>query len=394
MTTRSFSLALIAATFFFVGCVAAFNWAVDPYWYFRTFDIVGFNHVRLHAEANERLVKPALVTRLQPQTVILGNSVAAIGLPPSNPGFTQNGAMTSYNLALPGGTWNEIYCLALYVMRNSDVRRLLIGVSGMHGGKEENCPPDSAFSRPDYAKLLFSRSALSAARNTLRDQDQTPTMTADGNWYYHRFVTDPKILDRTTGVLARLVGRDLCRDIRVREAAFDRRLVQTAPVPKHVGASLRTLIRTARAKRIELVLLFYPKHVVLNEVQRACQGHESHWSELWEVVSIAEQEGDGKLTQVWDFETYVPMNAERVQHRRPGPDALWQELQHFNQAVGAAALDTIYGRKPGYGDRVTADNFQELMTRREAERVQFLISNPWVREDLEGFARRVATSAP
>jgi len=394
MTTRAFSLALIATALFLVGCVAAFNWVVDPYWYFRAFDIVGFNHVRRHAEANERLVKPALVSRLRPQAVILGNSVAEIGLPPSNAGFTQNGALTSYNLALPGGTWNEIYCLALYVMRSTDVRRIVIGVSSVHHeAGDETCPSDSAFRRPDYAKLLFSRSAFAASRETLRDQNQPPTMTADGNWYFHRFIDDPRIHDGATWALARVIRRDLCRNMRFREDALDWSLVRMSPVPKDVGAGLRTLIRTAREKRIELVLLYYPKHVVLNEVQRACQGHESHWNELWAMVSIAEQEGDPQLTQVWDFETYVPTNAERLDGRSPGPDLLWQEAQHFNQAVGAAAMDAIYRGKPGYGDRVTVGNFRELVERREVERVRFLETNPWVREEFETFAGRVATVA-
>ena len=131
MTSRSFSLAVIAATFVLVGCVAAFNWAVDPYWYFRTFDIVGFNHVRRDAEANERLVKPALVTRLRPQAVILGNSVAAIGLPPSNAGFTHNGAMTSYNLAVALGSSRDKE--ARMLIRLSDEHIVLDIVSTQRG---------------------------------------------------------------------------------------------------------------------------------------------------------------------------------------------------------------------------------------------------------------------
>jgi len=392
MTTKAFSLALIAVTLFFLGCVAAFNWIVDPYWYFRAVDIVGFNHVRRHAEANERLVKPAFVGRLRPQAVILGNSVAEIGLPPSNSGFTRNGALTAYNLALPGATWNEIYCLAMYVMRTTDVRRIVIGVSGLSlGADNESCPADSAFSRPDYVKLLFSRAALTASRETLREQGKPPTMTADGNWYFHRFVNDPGIHEEVTQALARIIRRELCRDIRIRNEAANWNLVQTAPVRKDTAASLRTLVRTAREKRVELVLLYYPKHVVLNEVRRACLGAESHWNELWGMVSIVAQEGDPQLTQVWDFETYAPINAERLDGRQPGPDSLWQEAQHFNDAVGAAALDAIYKGSPGYGDQVTVGDFRELVGRREAERIDFLGANPWISNEVESLARRVAT---
>src|SRR4249919_2549563 len=102
MSTKGFSLAFIALTLAILAVVGLFNRIVDPYWYFREVEIVGFNHVKPHAVGNERLVKPALVNKLSPDVVILGNSVAEIGLPPTHRGVTNGGALSAYNLALPG----------------------------------------------------------------------------------------------------------------------------------------------------------------------------------------------------------------------------------------------------------------------------------------------------
>ena len=57
-------------------------------------------------------------------------------------------------------------------------------------------------------------------------------------------------------------------------------------------------------------------------------------------------------------------------------------------------MDAIYFGNAGYGDRVTVSNFDELVARREAERNRFLTENPWLRQDLEIIARRVATTSP
>ena len=188
MTTKVFSLTCVALILLLVGAVGLFNWIVDPYWYFRAVEIVGFNQIKKHAAGNERLVKPALVGKLRPEAIILGNSVAEIGLPPTHRGLTNNGTLSSYNLALPGASWNEIYCLAMFAMRQTAVKRLVIGISGAGTGeREEACPPDASFSRPDYGKLLFSRSAFAASRETLRQQHRPAVMTREGLWHFHRY---------------------------------------------------------------------------------------------------------------------------------------------------------------------------------------------------------------
>ena len=93
MSTKGFSLAFIAVTLAILAVVGLFNRIVDPYWYFREVEIVGFNHVKPHAVGNERLVKPALVNKLSPDVIILGNSVAEIGLPPTHRGLTNDGTL-------------------------------------------------------------------------------------------------------------------------------------------------------------------------------------------------------------------------------------------------------------------------------------------------------------
>src|ERR1700750_593032 len=101
MSTRAFSIACVIAVLILTGAVGLFNWVVDPYGYFRDVEIVGFNYNKPKAAGNERLVKPALAARLKPEAVIVGGSVAEIGLPPTHRGFTKEGTLVPLNLAMP-----------------------------------------------------------------------------------------------------------------------------------------------------------------------------------------------------------------------------------------------------------------------------------------------------
>ncbi len=142
MSSRTFSVACVTAVLLLIGAVGLFNRIVDPYWYFRDVEIVGFNYNKPKAADNERLVKPAWAAKLKPEAVIVGNSVAEIGLPPTHRGLTKDGALVPFNLAMPRATWNETYCLAMFVMRQAPVKRMVVGVSGTRRGTmPRRCDP-------------------------------------------------------------------------------------------------------------------------------------------------------------------------------------------------------------------------------------------------------------
>jgi hypothetical protein len=376
-----------------IGCFGLFNWIVDPYWYFRDIELIGFNVIKPKASGNERLVKPALMARLRSEAVIVGNSAAEVGLPPTHRGFTQGGTLAPFNLAVPSATWNEVYCLAMFALRQPSVKRLVVAVTGTDEGA---CPSDAALGKPDYGKLLFSRSAFDASRETMRMQSQRASMTREGLWYFDRYERDRQTDEAVTENFAAVMQSALCREASGgAEAAVDKALPHGSAVPHNQGAGLRKLIRLALQRNVELILLFYPNHVLLSEARRSCQGPGWYWNWLWQTVSIVDQEthGDSHQVQVWQFADYAPINGERIHAGKPARDRLWQDAIHFNEEVGAAAFDAIYLGHPRYGARVTVENFDEVVARSEDERRTFLANNPWVRKELDELARRVAGSS-
>jgi len=387
VSARTFSIACLTAVLLAVGCVGLFNWIVDPYGYFRDVQIAGFNANKPKAAGNDRLVKPAWAAKLKPEAVIVGGSVAEIGLPPTHRGFTMDGALVPFNLGMARATWSETYCLAMFMMRQAPLKRMVIGVSGI---EVTTCPSDAEQGRADYGKLLFSRAAFDASRETLRLQRQQAAISPEGLWDFDRYDEHLQTEEEVAQNFAVVMKSELCASASVGSAAPASIRPLKAPVAAERGAGLRNLIRLALARRVELILLFYPTHVLLSEAQRSCQGTDARWNWLWQTVSIAEQEaaGHSRQIQVWEFWDYSTLNGEKIHAGKPARDRLWQDSIHFNHELGDVVFDAIYRGRPGYGAQVTVANFDDLPTRGEEQRSKFLAANPWVAEEFDEVKRR------
>jgi hypothetical protein len=186
-------------------------------------------------------------------------------------------------------------------------------------------------------------------------------MTREGLWYFDRYddrlQTDEDLVAKNFAVV---VQGALCTSLTVSPGELDRGRLHRAAVARNQGMGLRNLIRLALEKQVELILLFSPTHVLMSEAQRRCQGPEGYWNWLWQIVSIAAQEAgsNSRQIQVWQFADYALINGERIHAGKAARDRLWQDSIHFNEEVGGAAFDAIYSGRPGYGARVTVENFE------------------------------------
>jgi hypothetical protein len=387
MSPKLFSLTCVGITLLLFGLVGLFNATVDPFGYFRVVEIHGFNLLKPKAPGNERLVKAALVTKTKPEAAIVGNSFAEIGLPPLHPGFTRNGLLKSFNLGVQGADWSEVYCLAMFALRQPQLKRLVVGVSGVDSSP---CRTDDELGRVDYGKLLFSRTALDASLDTLQQQHGNQAMTREGLWTFVRNDSRLETDDQVIGNFALWFRGALCPSVDIPPRSMDLARISKDPPTPEQAAGLRQMIRLALARKIELVLLFYPTHVLVNETDRRCNGPEAHWNWLWHAVSVADEEagGDPVQIQIWDFFGYSPLNTERLHAGKPMRSRLWQDFGHFNEEVGSAAFDAIFLGDTHYGTRVTAGSFDQLVARTEEERQAFLEANAWVIPELNELLQR------
>jgi hypothetical protein len=388
MSPRRYSLSLLFLVLLLLTLVGVFNRIVDPFWYFRDIEVRGFNLDKPRFPRNERLVKSALVRKIRPQAIILGNSFAEVGFPAKHAGFTDSDKLAPYNLGLSGAKWPEIYCYALFALAQPGVRRVILPLSGM---TENSCAGFRNLGDIDHAGLLLSKNALSASWDTLRKQDGVPLVTREGMWYMQRY--EAKIRNDTdiTINFANLMRDSFCRSPRPARVLDPRRIDRSTPVDDGATAGLRKLVRLAIEKNIHLILMPYPKHVLHYEAERRCEGIEARWSELWKIAAVVEQETSGGAgsVEVWDFHGYRETNAERVHAGKAMRERWWQDNGHFNHEVGAAAFNSIFSARRGYGHRIDTGDFDSLVASIERERSDFLARNPWVEPELYELARLV-----
>ena len=385
MNFKIYALGLLALLLALLAASGIANRIIDPFWYFRDVEVKGFNLDKPRFPRNERLVKSALVQKIRPETIILGNSYAEVGFPARHAGFTDGGKLRPYNLALSGAPWPEVYCYTLFALAQPGARRVVLPVSET---TEHSCASYPNLGRPDYAKLLFSQNALSASWETLRKQDGKPRVTREGMWYFKRY--EEKIRNDAD------ITRNFAEEMRVRfckqpqpERGLDKsRLDSSPPRSDASAAGLRNIVRIALQRNIRLVLVQYPKHVLHYELERRCGRTEARWNELRKIAAAVEQEaGDSRLIEVWDFHGYRDANAERVHAGKTMRERLWQDSGHFNHEVGAIAFDAIFSAGRAYGQRVEMRSFDVLVEATERERREYLARNPWVGQELQELAR-------
>jgi len=360
--------------------VPAINWIVDPFWYFRNIEVLGFNLVKPSYHLYERQVKSALVSKLHPEAVILGSSFAQIGLPVNHEGFTNGGRLKSYNLSLPWAHGTELYCYALFSLKQPGLKRLVLGGFDM---EDTPCTKYQNLGEVDYVKLLLSKTAFRATLETLRNQDSKQLSTADGMWSYLRY-SEGNDSDIMNIFASSFIGK-LCQSPQ-RNHELNYGLIDRSKPPNDSStAGLRNIIRLARQKNIQLILIDFPKHVLFYEQERECGRMEADWSRLWRIASIVEEEAgsDSHQVELWNFYGYSNLNAERIHAGIAMQERLWQDDGHFNPEVGKVAFDAIFGSDRTFGHKVTTRDFDRILAEDENERRAFLSKNPWVQQELE-----------
>ena len=154
------------ATALILLAVAAINVVVDPYGIFRLVDRTGFNSVKPAAASRGPMAKAYQVLRVQPKTLILGNSRAEVGLDPNHPAWPQ-AARPVYNAALPGtGTATSLRYL----------QHVLAATAGNPAAQPT--PPRNAHAGDSENRRLMQASAIDRLRQQVRDYaDSTLTLS-------------------------------------------------------------------------------------------------------------------------------------------------------------------------------------------------------------------------
>ena len=365
MSTKRYVLIFILVLAALIGGVSLFNRVVDPFWYYRDLSIPGFNAIKTKFRYYERSVKPSIVQREQPASLILGSSYSEIGLNPLHPALTAAGK--SYNFALVGAGWDLVSCSAQFsFLHDAALRQIVLGIHTAEMPRQ-NCKDQIAkMEHPDELAFLLSRKAFEASINTVFEQHKNKgSHTIEGMYMYINKIPGTAIHFR----------RDLSKHKKC-DVGSDSRNNGAVVTPSHPVADitgLRDVIREAVAQKIVMKLFVYPRHALAVEQEYQCGERQQRWDILAQILAMVEQEGHGYV-ELWDFDGYHAIGTEWISD---APGIYWQDIAHFNPAFGNVILDEMFSLAPRrFGARITTENLAVHATEERKAREAYIKEHP------------------
>ena len=386
MSARLYTVRLFLLIALVLGAVAAFNRVIDPFWYYRDIEIAGLNAVKPRFARFERHVKPALLSRLQPEAIVLGSSFAEIGFDPLDAALTDDGRLRGYNFAFAGSGWDLEQCALDYALKHTRIKRAVVGI-GAGALPKADCATVWQGMSASAVELLLSTHALNNSIRTVAEQRRArPSHTREGRYLYARDAPGAALRFRE---FFRRDGKSQtqCPPHRL-SAPEEPPAGQPIQPAAHLDMTgLRAAIRAARAQGAELAFVIYPRHALSLELDFACGNPRVRWSVVAAIAQAVREEAPQGGASLWIFDGYDTPRGERVVGREPD---YWQDPEHFNHELGARMLATIYGREEGFGAQAMPGNIDALYQQLLAQRRQFLASAGWFYGDLRNLAAPAA----
>ena len=385
MSARAYTTGLLLGLALLLAVGAAINRLVDPFWYFGAPELNGFNAHKPFFARYERHVKPQLLARYRPQAIVLGNSLAEIGFDAASPDLTARGALRAYNFAFAGASWELVQCHFDFALGATEVKRAVIGISVSDLPAPRDCAGRlteiSGFSE---AKLLLSLSVLDKSLRTVLQQNRARSShTRDGRFLYARGM--PGVDSRFREFLRnRNHDQKACAAGRIPKVPPQSGTIAPAAIApaRNLDLSgLRSVIREATARGIELRIVAYPQHAMFLELDLLCGRGDEHWARVGAIAQVIAEEAPRGNVELWDFLGFNEVTGETIAGRAP---VYWQDPEHFNYEVGNVMLADMFGgvAHGRLGRRIAAgeanDAYHEFLTGRDA----FIAQHPGFYEDL------------
>ena len=383
------TLALLAS-------VLVINLVVDPYGLFPIVNIAGLNSIKLKASERGTLFKRTALERMQPATVILGNSRAEIGFDPESPSWPAS-ARPVFNLALPGAGMAAVARELDMALKSTAPRLVLVGLdfvdfridpAARDSFTLSATPASALMALNERVEALLTMSALGDSLATIKGQhDPYPeSLTAAG--------FNPKLdyigIARREGYYALFRQRDqenAAAYLRGPKAVF-----RSDGRPGPGFAAVDCIIAAAQGRGITLRFVIYPYHVhtlMLFHLTGLWPAYEDWKRELTLRVYAATATTDVEL---WDFSGFSPYADERVPRAGDTRTELqwYWEAGHFKKSLGDLLLADMLDGREHWGHRLTLQGIDARLRQQRTARDEYESTHRTEIADLEALVSAVA----
>jgi hypothetical protein len=330
-----------------IAVAAAFNLAVDPYRFFGTADVDGFNRIKPAAGSRSSVAKPLMLSRTLAGTLILGNSRAEVGFSPGHYAWPTSNRPV-FNAALPGQGPDAALRMLELALVNARAqgrqvpRTVLWGVDFVDflpsdAPAGDGGPDHLARGTADLFQGALTRQALSDSLRTVLLQSSPSAADLDATGF------NPM---REYARIAAVEGYWRLFDKKDREYAvtLTRRVAiatRRANGPSPAFDTLRRGLKLCADNGIELILVIYPYHGHFLELFRLT----GLWSDFEAWKRALAELGAESLVPIWDFALFNDVTTESVPSagERSAPMHWYWESGHFKRELGDRVLDRIHG---------------------------------------------------
>jgi hypothetical protein len=388
---RQYALRLLAWLALGLVAVIAIGLVTDPYafsWPHR--------HLDPAFRQNDLEVRMNIVSQIQPDVLLLGNSRAQHGLDPHNPVFAGEHV---FNAAIVNAKPGDLGPILTQAQRHHALKTLVMTIdyNMLYGGPERRIPNQNLLRREGpFALLARIRAVLSvdALWTSLLELQRFVRGTD------HVFDTDGRLLE---GLYAHdIVARGgTLAAVRQRDAEAMGHMTE-----KPYGAfmqSVSSVVDPACANGTRVILFISPLHArQLESIQQA-----GKWDDFvaWKqaAVNLVSSKTGCNIT-LWDFARHSKITEEPVP--QSGPMKYYWESSHYRKLVGDAILTATVGGQSdphvwqakfgddfdgSFGEQLTASGFLASMQREDQARDAWRKANPAIVSDVASL-KNAATS--
>ena len=389
-----FGLALVAL-------LAAFNLLVDPYGDFDVPRIAGVNGRALGFNRQPLLAKSLAISRVQPASIILGNSRPESAYDPAHPGFA---AQPAYNLAVGGAGLGQIRRYFLEALATGHLRQVLLATDfSMFDPSLQTAQhiPEVFMLTDEFGRLggpgrKWRRMAFALLSGTA---------SAD-SWWSLRRQRDPVVDYSPSGLRDELADeRKLEREGGHRsaslltESAFLATSLRdvTSPRFRHGYDALlgefRELVAVSSQHGIRLDIVINPIHARHSYVYAAA----GLWStyEQWKRDLVATAESAHGTATLWDFSGVSACTSESMPSRGDATTKMrwYRESGHFRPRLGKLVLDAVYGEGisdacPGLGVRLYGATLETTLAEERVALARWIAGHPADVTEIDALAKR------
>jgi hypothetical protein len=373
---RSFLRTAAIVLFALLLLVAGINVLVDPYAVFGAPAIDGFNAVKSRAGQQRELFKSRSLARLNPDTLILGNSRAEVGFDPRSTAWPPMNRLV-FNSALAGTDLRSAAQMLSSASATTVPATILLGVDFPDflyaPGVRPAEPIVPTLNHPrrlrasEFAVTLLSTSTTLNSLRTLASQRNADSERITERGFNP--LLEYRALAAREGFHALFAQKN---------AEYAARLIaqQYTLYPGGDGRSpdaeqLRAILAFCKEHNVQVKMVIYPYHADFMEIIDAAGLWSSYeeWKRLL-VRTVASESTADFRPELWDFSGYSSYTTEHVPaatDRATTMQWFW-ESGHFRPALGDIVLNDIFANGRQLGSLLDGTSIEEQHARILEER--------------------------